>query len=56
MISCLEMKAKEHKCNSSELNIGYYEGKVFLYKTYYDEYHETQVVWEQDLITGEIIH
>lgn len=49
----LVMKAKEHKCKPSELNIGYYEGEVFLYKTYYDN-HETKVAWEQNLITGEI--
>jgi len=54
MASFLEMKAKEHKCKPSELNIGYYEGEAFLYKTYYDKYHETKVAWEQDLITGEI--
>ena len=54
MTSFLEMKAKEHTCNPSELNIGYYEGEAFLYKTYHDKYHETKVAWEQDLITGEI--
>lgn len=55
MASFLEMKAKEHKCSPNELNIGYYEGKAFLYKTYYDKYHETKVAWEQDLKTGEKI-
>ena len=52
--SFLEMKAKEHKCKPSELNIGYYENEVYLYKTYYDQYHEIKVQWEQDLKTGEI--
>ena len=33
MASFLEMKAKEHKCKPSELNIGYYEGEIFLYNS-----------------------
>jgi len=49
MVGFLEMKAKEHKCKPSELNIGYYEGEAFLYKTYYDKYHETQVAWESKI-------
>jgi hypothetical protein len=55
MVDFLKMKAKEHKCKPSDLNIGYYDGDVYLYKTYYDKYHETKVSWEQDLNTGEII-
>ena len=56
MANFLEMKAKEHKCKPSELNIGYYEGEAFLYKTYYDKYYQIKVAWEQDLKTGEITH
>ena len=51
----LEEEAKLNKCSPSDLNLGYYEGDIYLFKIHYNEFKEMKVSWEQDLITREKI-